>query len=301
MLLTKFLDPKNDVAFKKIFGTKKNKDILIHFLNDMVVFREGKPIVDVTFLKTIQDPEISTKKTSIVDILCEDQDKNTYVVEMQVAQHKGFEKRAQYYASKAYVSQMEKGGIYENLKEVIFIAIANFTMFPEKESYKSDHVILDRENHQHDLKDFSFTFLELEKFTKTKDQLASMIEKWAYYFKHAEDTSEEDLHKIFENDVIIQRAYEELDRFNWKEEELRAYEAVVKHEMDYQASLDFKFEQGVQKGVEKGKAEGERKALAKVAKNMLKQGLSIQNIASATGLSAKEVKKIQEDTKKSII
>lgn len=301
MLLTKFLDPKNDVAFKKIFGTKKNKDILIHFLNDMVVFREGKPIVDVTFLKTIQDPEISTKKTSIVDILCEDQDKNTYVVEMQVAQHKGFEKRAQYYASKAYVSQMEKGGIYENLKEVIFIAIANFTMFPEKESYKSDHVILDRENHQHDLKDFSFTFLELEKFTKTKDQLASMIEKWAYYFKHAEDTSEEDLHKIFENDVIIQRAYEELDRFHWKEEELRAYEAVVKHEMDYQASLDFKFEQGVQKGVEKGKAEGERKALAKVAKNMLKQGLSIQNIASATGLSAKEVKKIQEDTKKSII
>src|SRR5271170_8288558 len=111
MSLTKFLDPKNDIAFKKIFGTKKNKDILIHFLNDMVVFREGKPIVDVTFLKTIQDPEISTKKTSIVDILCEDQDKNTYVVEMQVAQHRGFEKRAQYYAAKAYVSQMEKGGI----------------------------------------------------------------------------------------------------------------------------------------------------------------------------------------------
>lgn len=290
MLLTKFLDPKNDVAFKKIFGTKKNKDILIHFLNDMVIFREGKPIVDVTFLKTLQDPEAMAKKTSIVDILCEDQDKNTYVVEMQVAQHKGFEKRAQYYASKAYVSQMEKGGIYENLKEVIFIAIANFTMFPEKESYKSDHVILDRENHQHDLKDFSFTFLELEKFTKTKDQLVSMIEKWAYYFKHAEETSEDDLHKIFENDVIIQRAYEELDRFHWKEEEIRAYEAVVKHEMDYQASLDFKFEQGEKSGIEKG----ERKMQVQIAQNMLKQGLSLQNIASATGLSAKEVKKIQE-------
>jgi predicted transposase/invertase (TIGR01784 family) len=293
MLLTKFLDPKNDISFKKIFGTKKNKDILIHFLNDMVVFKEGKPIVDVTFLKTIQDPEISSKKTSIVDILCEDQDKNTYIVEMQVAQHKGFEKRAQYYASKAYVSQMEKGGVYENLKEVIFIAIANFTMFPGKESYKSDHVILDRENHQHDLKDFSFTFLELEKFTKTKDQLKTMIEKWAYFFKHAEETSEEDLHKIFENDAIILRAYDELDRFHWQEEELRAYEAVVKHEMDYQASLDFKFEQGIAKG----KAERE----IEITKNMLKQGLSIQNISSATGLSAKEVKKIQEETKKSSI
>ena len=174
---------------------------------------------------------------------------------------------------------------------MIFIAIANFTMFPEKKSYKSDHVILDRENHQHDLKDFSFTFLELEKFTKTKDQLVSMIEKWAYYFKHAEETSEDDLHKIFENDTIIRRAYEELDRFHWKEEELRAYESVIKHEMDYQASLDFKFDQGVKKG--------EKEALIKVAKNMLKQGLSIQNISSATGLSAKEVKKIQEETKKS--
>jgi predicted transposase/invertase (TIGR01784 family) len=127
--------------------------------------------------------------------------------------------------------------------------------------------------------------------------LKTMIEKWAYYFKHAEETSEEDLHKIFENDGIILRAYEELDRFHWKEDELRAYEAVIKHEMDYQASLDFKFEQGMQKGLEKGKAEARHEAMVEVAQNMLKQGLSNQNVVAATGLSAKEVKKIQEDMK----
>ena len=294
MLLTKFLDPKNDFAFRKIFGTKKNKDILIHFLNDMVVFREGKPIVDVTFLKTIQDPEAMAKKTSIVDILCEDQDKNTYIVEMQVAQHKGFEKRAQYYASKAYVSQMEKGGLYENLKEVIFIAIANFTMFPEKESYKSDHVILDRENHQHDLKDFSFTFLELEKFTKTKDHLASMIEKWAYFFKHADETSEEDLRQIFDKDDIIQRAYDELDRFHWNDEELRAYEAVIKHETDYQASLDFKFDEGVQKGIQQGIQQGLEKGKSEVARLMLKEGASIDFIQKVSGLTSQQIEELKE-------
>lgn len=42
MPISKFLDPKNDVAFKKIFGTEKNKDILIHFLNDMLDFGERK-------------------------------------------------------------------------------------------------------------------------------------------------------------------------------------------------------------------------------------------------------------------
>jgi len=62
-----------------------------------VVFKERQPIADVTFLKTIQDPEIAAKKTSIVDILCRDQQGNSYIVEMQVAKTKGFEKRAQYF------------------------------------------------------------------------------------------------------------------------------------------------------------------------------------------------------------
>jgi predicted transposase/invertase (TIGR01784 family) len=292
-MLSKFLDPKNDIAFKKIFGTKKNKDILIHFLNDMIVFKEGKPIVDVTFLKTIQDPEAMAKKTSIVDILCEDQDKNSYVVEMQVAQHQGFEKRAQYYAAKAYTSQMERGGTYENLKEVIFIAIANFTMFPDKASYKSDHVIFDRENQQQDLKDFSFTFLELEKFTKTKNQLNTMIDKWAYYFKHAEDTSEGDLHKIFENDLIILKAYEELDRFHWNDDELRAYDAVIKHEMDYQASLDFKFEKGREEGIEKGIGEGK----IEVAKALLQSGQTIEFVSQMTGLDEKTLTALKDAQK----
>src|SRR5262245_22961814 len=102
-MLHKFLDPKNDIAFKKIFETEKNKDILIHFLNDMITFKEGEKIKEVTFLKTVQDPETAAKKTSIVDILCRDEKENIYIVEMQVAKEKGFEKRAQYYASKAYI------------------------------------------------------------------------------------------------------------------------------------------------------------------------------------------------------
>ena len=131
-MLYKFLDPKNDIAFKKIFGTEKNKDILIHFLNDMIKFKEKGHIINVTFLKTVQDPETAAKKTSIVDILCRDEKGHTYIVEMQVAKEKGFEKRAQYYASKAYISQSHIGGEYHDLKEVIFLAISDFIMFPHK-------------------------------------------------------------------------------------------------------------------------------------------------------------------------
>ena len=214
-MFSKFLDPKNDVAFKKIFGTEKNKDILIHFLNDMLTFKEGSRIQNVTFLKTNQDPVTAAKKTSIVDILCKDEKGNTYIVEMQVAKEKGFEKRAQYYASKAYISQAHVGGEYQDLKEVIFLAISDFIMFPQKKDYKSDHVILDKESYENDLKDFSFTFLELPKFNKDVDHLSNMIEKWSYFFKHAEETSKEDWQKLIAHDPILERAYEELDRFGW--------------------------------------------------------------------------------------
>ena len=43
MALSKFLDPKNDFCFKQIFGTEKNKDILIHFLNDILKY-EGSVV-----------------------------------------------------------------------------------------------------------------------------------------------------------------------------------------------------------------------------------------------------------------
>jgi len=280
-MLTKFLDPKNDFAFKKIFGTEKNKDILIHFLNDMITFKENGPITDVTFLKTIQDPETAAQKTSIVDILCKDEKGNQYIVEMQVAKEKGFEKRAQYYASKAYISQANVGGEYHDLKEVIFLAIADFITFPRKKGWKSDHVILDKESLENDLKDFSFTFLELPKFHKNIDHLSNMTEKWMYFFKHAEETSEEDLQKIIGDDQVIERAYEELNRFSWNEEELLTYDQTAKYQGAYIASMAQKFDEGIEKGIEK------------VARNMLAEGLDINSIAKLTGLTKNDIEKLK--------
>lgn len=299
-MLTKFLDPKNDFAFKKIFGTEKNKDILIHFLNDMLAFKEMTPIIDVTFLKTIQDPETAASKTSIVDILCKDEKDNRYIVEMQVAKEKGFEKRAQYYASKAYISQANAGGEYHDLKEVIFLAIAEFVMFPQKKHWKSDHVILDRESYEHDLKGFSFTFLELPKFQKSINGLSNISEKWMYFFKHAEDTSDRDLEKLVEHAPIIERAYEELDRFHWNEQELLTYDQAEKYQGAYIASMAQKYDEGLEKGLEKGRKEGREEGLkkgrqeerTKLIKSLLLKGIDIDIIVEATNSSREEIKKL---------
>jgi len=289
-MLTKFLNPKNDIAFKKIFGTTKNQDILIHFLNDMLVFKAGKPIINVTFLKTIQDPEIAAKKTSIVDIMCTDNIGNQYIVEMQVADGDDFIKRAQYYAAKAYSSQLNVAGKYHTLKEIIFLAITNFEMFPNKKEFKSDHVILDKCTNEHDLKDFSFTFLELAKFKKTKNELNTIIDRWSYFFKYAEETNERDLQDIIGNDSIIQRAYEELNKFSWSEEELRAYESVIKRDADHNSIMN----KNCNDAMAKGMAQGEMNKAIHVAMQMLKRHMLIKDISELTGLSVTEIKNLQE-------
>ena len=291
-MFTKFLDPKNDFAFKRIFGTERNKDILIHFLNDMITFREKAPIREVSFIKTVQDPEIAAQKTSLVDILCRDENGHQYIVEMQVAKERGFEKRAQYYASKAYISQACAGDAYDDLKEVIFLAITNFVMFPEKKKYKSDHVILDKDSHENDLKGFSFTFLELPKFNKNINELNNIVEKWMYFFKNAKETSEKDLPKIIGQDEIIERAYEELNRCSWNEIEFRTYEQEEKYEWSHRGVMAAQFDEGLEKGREEGIKEGIKKEKRHTAKTMFLKGIDVETIAEITGLSKEEIGKL---------
>ncbi|WP_353271058.1 Rpn family recombination-promoting nuclease/putative transposase [Wolbachia endosymbiont (group A) of Alloplasta piceator] len=302
MTFSKFLDPKNDVSFKRIFGTEKNRDILIHFLNDILGFTGKDEIKDIEFLSTIQDPDIAAKKQSIVDVLCRDSTGAQYICEMQVAKTKGFEKRAQYYAAKAYSRQADKGDQYHNLKEIIFIAIADCVLFPNKSEYKSKHTIRDEDTNEHDLKDFYFIFIELPKFPKNKeDQLENIVEKWVYFFRYADETSEEELEKIIGSDVIIKKAYEELNRFNWSEKEFIAYEQEIKRILDEQAVLAQKLDDATAKGREEGREEGiqighekGRKAeKIEVAKNSLKAGVSIDVIAQITGLSIDEIQKLR--------
>jgi predicted transposase/invertase (TIGR01784 family) len=300
-MLSKFLDPKNDVAFKKIFGSEKNKDILIHFLNDILGFIGNQRIHSVEFLSPIQDPEIAAKKQSIVDVLCHDEKGTKFIVEMQVAKTKGFEKRAQYYAAKAYAQQADKGEQYYDLKEIIFIAIADCVLFPNKAGYKSDHIILDRNNYDHDLKDFSFTFIELPKFLKTHpEQLETLIEKWCYFFKYAAETQAADLEQIIGSDQIIKRAYEALDQFYWTEQELGLYEQERKRVRDEAAILAQKIDDATEKGLQQGRKEGREEGLQQgreeghkkmltIAHNLLAEGKSSQGVQNLTGLSEKEV------------
>jgi predicted transposase/invertase (TIGR01784 family) len=267
-IMQKYADPKNDIVFKKLFGDEKNKDLLIDFINKLLPHKKVK---DLEYIPTNIEPDLRAKKQSILDVLCYDENGSKYIIEMQNAKEKGFEKRAIYYAAKTYSNQIDKSGKYSDLKEVIFIAITDFVMFPEKEDYISTHSIRDDKTYSKDLKDFSFAFIELPKFN-LKDQVQeSGIELWCDLFKYAKDRKD-----VTTTDPVITKAYSTLEMSNWSEQDLIDYDAYQKILLDYQAREDFVRDDGIKKG-EKAKA-------IEIARKMLKKGLDIDDIIDITGL-----------------
>ncbi|BEP32795.1 MAG: hypothetical protein WBIAU2_10220 [Wolbachia endosymbiont of Drosophila biauraria] len=129
----------------------------------------------------------------------------------------------------------------------------------------------------------------MPKFAKNKvEQLESIVERWCFFFKYAEETTEEDLKEIAEKAPIIKLAYDELDKFRWNEKDLVAYEERImdlrKEEAILEYRLDLAEEEGIQKGIEKGKIE--------VAKAMLANNVDVNTIVKFTGLSISEIEEL---------
>ena len=143
------------------------------------------------------------------------------------------------------------------------------------------------------MKDFSFTFLELPKFKKEVADLKNMIDKWSYFFKHAEETSEKELERLIGRDKIMKRAFLELDRFSWNDEELFSYDQAEKYQNTYYASLAQKFDEGKLEGL----LEGEMKGKIAIVQKMLSRGKPVQEIAEDLGMSQEEVEFIRDEKK----
>jgi predicted transposase/invertase (TIGR01784 family) len=284
----RFLDPRNDVAFKKIFGSEEHKNITISFLNSILEYKGTHVIVDVQFLNTEQGSLIpGEKKENFLDILCTDQAGNRYIVEMQVDRVKEFGKRMVYYATKTYAMQLGNGRSYRLLKPVIIIAILDHSMFPQKASYKSIHKILDDKTYECDLPELVFAFVELEKFTKQEGELVTDEDKWLYFIKWISNQTQ--IPVPLEEEEFVQACHA-AERLTWSEYELAAYDKALIRETDREGAMELAEERGV--------AKGEREALLKVALRMLADNIAIETIASATSMSVEQLTELKKSYKK---
>ena len=289
---------------------EENKNILISFLN--AIFKDiQNEIIDVTFLKVETDTEIITLRQSIVDVLCKTVDGRHFIVEMQRASDTGFIQRAVEYAARVYLNQRtiekksknDRGG-YSKMRPVIFLAIMEKTLFPEKEGYLSHHQFRDIVTGEQDIKEMSFSFLELSKFHKHFEELNTDIDQWAYYFKKAKHISPEKLDKILSQGTIFGEAYKVLEKSAYSETQLLEYTRYELKEEEIETRISDAKIEGEKIGIEKGRTEerakaeiekAELKAKAdaekrEMARGMLSAGLNLEQVAVISGLSLDELK-----------
>ncbi|MBF0437340.1 MAG: PD-(D/E)XK nuclease family transposase, partial [Magnetococcales bacterium] len=68
----KFIDPRIDYAFKKIFGSEDAKDILISFLEGLLDLQGNRRIAELTILDPFLAPRLKDLKSTILDVRCKD-------------------------------------------------------------------------------------------------------------------------------------------------------------------------------------------------------------------------------------
>jgi predicted transposase/invertase (TIGR01784 family) len=272
-----FVDATNDMAFRKIFGNENRKGVLISFLNAVLLLENERKIVNVDILTPYQLPALRGGKVTIVDVKARDQNGKEYIVEMQVAEVEGFDKRVLYYASKSYSAQIERGDLYERLNPTFFIGILDFEI-TQNTNYLSRHRIMDIETGENLISDIEFTFIELPKFNKKETELTTIIDQWVYFLKNAEN-----LQVIPANvsDEGLKSAYEDADKHNWTKAELEAYDYNWMRQQDGRGIFSLAVKRALKDNAKD------------IAVKLLKLGIAFEDIAKSTGLTVEGVRGLQ--------
>ncbi|EDX76484.1 conserved hypothetical protein [Coleofasciculus chthonoplastes PCC 7420] len=272
-----FINPKTDFAFKKIFGSKKSKEILISFLN-AILYQEREMIQDLEILDPYQSPRIQGIKDSYLDVKAVITGNKTVIIEMQVLNVLGFEKRVLYNAAKAFSIQLGVGEDYNLLNPVIALTITDFEMFPNNAKVISRYCLKEKETLTDYTDDIELVFVELPKFNKTLEESETLTDKWLYFLKFANTLK--DVPPPMATIPAMKQAFTIARQSKLTKREL---EALEKREIFIQDSQN-----AIRKAKLEGKEEGMQEKAIAIARELL-DVLDIETISQKTGLSIAEI------------
>ena len=270
----RYLNPKADLTFKKVFG--EHPDLVISFLNALLPFETPEEeITWVEYLNPELVPQNPLRKDSIVDVRCKDHAGRQFIVEMQMMWTSAYKQRVLFNASKAYVSQLEKGGDYEFLQPVYSLNLVNDT-FSESEGYYHDFKIVEEAETKEVIEGLRFVFIELPKFTPKTYNDKRMQVLWLRYLTEIDEKTREVPEELLENPEI-HKAVTQLEESAFSEAQLLGYDRfwdmVSTAKMQISSSRREAMAKGLAEGLKKGLAEGLEKGLEKGLKEGREKGL----------------------------
>ncbi len=268
----RFLNPRTDFAFKKIFGSEESQDIPLSFLNAILDLKFPHRLEAVEIIDPYLAPKILGMKDTYVDVKARDEQGRSFIIEMQVLNVEGFEKRVLYNACKSYSGQLDQGERYHLLTDVIAVTITDFVMFKER-SGLVHHFKLRAEDGGLYADDLQLVFAELPKFCKDEHELTSVLDQWFYFLKHAGDLRV--VPQALESEPAVRHALSIANRAGLTPEELDAQERREMFIQDQRGVLT--------KALSQGREEGRQEASIRIARQLLPL-MDDAGIAAATGL-----------------
>ena len=284
MVYRTLLNPQIDFVFKKIFGTEKNKPILINFLN--AVIKPTTPIKDVEIKNNDIDKDFIEDKFSRLDVKATTSNKEHINIEIQVKNEYNMIQRTLYYWSKMYSEQIQNRDNYSKLERTVCINILNFK-YLKNDKYHNAYRLKEITSNEEltDLQEIHF--IELSKFNEigNKEYVENVeemdsLEKWLEFLVEPESNTVRQLELSNEE---IKLAKSELYRLSMDSKEREQYNMREKAIYDRISAL------------ENAEAKGKMERELELVKESLNQGLEISLISKITGLNEDEILKIKNN------
>ena len=289
----RYISLLTDFGFKRIFGTKPNKDLLINFLNSL--FDGFQVIKDVKYLNSEHVGDVFAERKAIFDVYCENEHGEKFIVEMQNAYQKYFKDRSLFYSTFPIREQAPKGAEWNfQLEHVYTVALLNFDLEEEafdKNDINHDVGLLDKKTFKVFNDKLSFKYVEIAKFNKTEEELDTLYDKWLYVLKNL---SRLDKRPAALKEKVFTKLFEEAEIAKFTPTELKEYEDSLKAYRDVKNSIDTALEKGREEGMAEGMAKGMEKEKQSTARRLLSMGLSEEQVSTATELPLEVIQKLRE-------
>ena len=281
----------NDYFIRYFFGLKGHEDLLLSFINAIMIDSNFATFKSVEILNPFNLSEKANNKESIVDLKAITEDGIIVIIEIQTYSTKNFFERTLYYWSKNYSSVLKKGNKYEKLRPVISINLIDDILFNRTDNRMHTCYLLKEKNSNEILTDhLQLHYVEIPKFDENAD-IKKELKNWILFLK---SNKEEDMSQLLKEDTIFEKAINKYNYFTDNEDLLNEYDKREAY-LVYQASL---IRGSREEGREEGKLEGLKEGQISMAKAMKKDGADINLISKYTGLTVEEIRKLRPDGEK---
>lgn len=258
--MANYLDPKNDLTFKRVFG--QHKHLCISLINSMIPF--DCPIVSIEYNTGELIPELANVlRNTIVDVRCTDSEGKQFIVEMQMFWSESFKSRVLLNASKAYVMQLDKAKDFELLQPVYALNFVNdiFEKSPEMANeYFHHYKIVNEKYSNKQIKGLEFIFIELPKFKPQNRAEKKLHNLWLSFLTDINEETK-DIPKALLDNELTHEAVEYMKRAAYTKEELMVYDKWKIDILTERSAITDAIKKGKAEGKAEGLAEGEQERL----------------------------------------